>query len=751
MSRTKEPDFLAADALPARAAASKPEFQLNLKRSLQMHPVLAAVTALLVTAALLLGGVLLKTQYQASAIFSVSPMVSSVLSPGQLGAYNDMSQFDSIVQQEVEILQRADTIEAAVRSLPQGVWRQPKEPVALAASRLRRSLKVERMGTSQQVNATLTGARAGDTREAMAALIAQFLKTVHRDEDGHASERVQLLKEEAARIQSSLDADRAAAAGLSGEFGVSRLGESDKTLIDQNITDLRQQLSDLQKARSYAAAGLQQPSGGSNNNNDESNANITTAGLINQINARKAQLQSQMAGMTAANPILKQDVEEMRSLDRELSSARERGDAEQLRRQQAERDRAISGVSREEAQVQRQLAAETGLAVSAAAKLQHYSALNSEITLLQARLGTVREAISTTQLQANSPSRVTLDVAPTDSAPAVSTKRRMVLLAAIPLGLLAGLLAAVLAQRQDQRVFIAIDLEQVLGIKPMAVLPVDAEVSDALADQGLLRMAGSIEAAYRKNASKTFVFTASSPDSQVEELVFRVQGKLKELGYSALWLGAETLLRAERDFEVMYGRGPADVGGMLFTEARRNGKGADGIAIQRLNWLKGDYDMVLIDAPPLLTSALTEYAVRQADATILVSESGVTTREELVAAADLLEQLGANGIGAVLQELQMRYASPEYKRRQRKAEELVAQPAAREPHDNRGAWQTLNAGTSDELHVPGDPSVRRAVPLMRRTSAMHRTVNHMHEHDTAHWDETSARLVDEAAYTTGRD
>ncbi len=747
LNKSRTPEFLAADAIPMGShSGGGPVFRLNWKRALQMHRRVAAVTAALVFVAIVCYGLVTPSQYQAKAVFSVSPVVTTLVPQNNIPSTLDVSQFDSSMQQDVETLQRRDTVAAAIQTLPRGAWRKPNESLQAAASRMEHSLGVSRVGTSLQIAATLSGPTPKDAAQGLAAVSAQFLKTVHREEDGRATERVQLLKEEAARLDSNLQQDRDAAAELAGELGVSRLRENERTPADMSADQLRSQLAELQRARAFVQAGINTTQGSALD--EASGTAPSIAGLVSTLNMRKTALQSHMAGMTAKNPIYQQDAAEVKAIDGELASALARSEAEQLRRQQEIRSRSVSGVAQEEQRLQQKLVQDTSGMSGIAAKLEHYSELSHEIERLQTRLGTVRDAISSTLLQSSAPSRVNMVVAPTDVDLKAGGKGRLALLAALPIALLAGLAGAILAYRRDERVFLAVDLESVLGIRPMAVLPAESEVSDAIAEQGLLRMAGSIESAYLRNRSKTFVFTATSADSDVEELVFRVQGKLRDLGYSALWLGAETLLRAERDFEEMYGRGPSSAMGLRFSDApTADGSVAEGVAIQRLNWLKRDYDMVLIDAPPLLASALAEYAVRRTDGTILVSESGVTTREELAQTAGLLEQLGAQGVGAVLQELHVRYAAPGYKKALAKAEERAARQVNREPVDNAGAWQVLNAGTMDELRVPGDP-MARSISRARPTRVRTRTVLQQMPADEPkpeEWDESSARLVDEAA------
>ncbi|HEX3941158.1 MAG TPA: hypothetical protein VHX11_06735, partial [Acidobacteriaceae bacterium] len=73
--------------------------------------------------------------------------------------------------------------------------------------------------------------------------------------------------------------------------------------------------------------------------------------------------------------------------------------------------------------------------------------------------------------------------------------------------------------------------------------------------------------------------------------------------------------------------------------------------------LTSEYELVLIDATPLLISAETEYLARFADVTILIAESGKTKKARLRRAAVLLERLNVRGIAAVVNKIGLERAS----------------------------------------------------------------------------------------------
>ncbi len=67
-----------------------------------------------------------------------------------------------------------------------------------------------------------------------------------------------------------------------------------------------------------------------------------------------------------------------------------------------------------------------------------------------------------------------------------------------------------------------------------------------------------------------------------------------------------------------------------------------------LNTLRVEYDIVLVDSPPILPVTDALVLSRRVDAVLLVSVAGATTRKEVVRATELLIQVEAPLVGAVL-------------------------------------------------------------------------------------------------------
>lgn len=81
-----------------------------------------------------------------------------------------------------------------------------------------------------------------------------------------------------------------------------------------------------------------------------------------------------------------------------------------------------------------------------------------------------------------------------------------------------------------------------------------------------------------------------------------------------------------------------------------------------LERLEEEYDVVLIDAPPLGLSADTEFLATISDITLLVVESGEATRGELIRGANVLGRIGTPSVGVIVTQVDLKNAGSALKR-----------------------------------------------------------------------------------------
>ena len=638
MDRHRDTTSIDGTPLPPPAPRGTPAIRLDLVRSVRLHPVLAASVAA-VTFVLIAGFALTrKPMYKAEALVYVEPITAKILSDGSEGLF-DATRYESYLQQQIQTVQRPDILQAAVESLPIGYWHFPGESTANAAQRLGNSLKVERQGTSFQVSLSLMGPDPVGTAAAVNAVTTAYLQKGRKDETTRTDGRVQLLEEERDRLTAELKSDRTEQVALGSTLGVANPVGPTADAYDTELSGIRAELVSARQAHDVAAARLASVTGPAGGTGMAAIATENTAGdpglqaLKTSFAQRRAALTSELAGLTPGNPIYKQRQAELAQLDQQLAfraSLAQNASSQQLR------DRLSLELKRTgdiEARLNGQLAHATAQATNAAPKLQRATELEANIERLQARYATVDNALRGLLLEANGPGVVHLSVPATPPLAPEPSRRSLLLLASVPLALLFGGIAAVLARRRAGRVYTEDDLEPILGFTPIGSMPYAASLTSGEASDDLLRLAAGLERAHRRTGVQTFVFTAASVSTDITAFVAAMSRELERLGFRTKTQATGELLRAwdspTTESEVL-------VAGM------RQGIGA------RLDALKQRTDFVLLEAPPLLHSAETEYFLSAADVTVLLIESGVTTERELCPAMDLLRKLRVGGLAAVL-------------------------------------------------------------------------------------------------------
>ena len=219
-------------------------------------------------------------------------------------------------------------------------------------------------------------------------------------------------------------------------------------------------------------------------------------------------------------------------------------------------------------------------------------------------------------------------------------------------GLFFGLLAASLVNYFDPKVYIAADIEQALGFVPMAVLPDFDEVSDEVASEQLLRLSSTIEHARQQGDLKNCIFTGTAAGTGVTTVATRVRDVLEAMGRPTVLLDA-----SGTPLPSAHGNGAK---GQPATQ-----RGSRSTAL--LQQVTAETEMrqenlVLTDTAPLLISAETEYLARFVDSAIVVVESGVTTRPQLLAAVSALQRLGVGTVGFVLNRVKLATADPAFRK-----------------------------------------------------------------------------------------
>ncbi len=628
-------------------------FRPQVTRSLKARPRLAGFIALVAAGLVVTLALRMPHTYSAESLVYIEPMLMATLTDPGSGGF-DQTRYSSYIEQQLQTVTRPDVLKSALDSLPdRKEWIFTGESEQSSVGRLQKALTVERVLSSYQISIRLSSDNAKTSADVVNAVTQAYLQSSRRDELAQADGRVRSLSEERERLKEELVSARQEQAGVGASLGVANpTGESGDP-YDSQLVSLRTQLAAAREAHAFAAAQLdavggsgdQRQSGLTAAADEALNTEAGLSSMKNSVNARRAILAGQMAGLLPSNPQFKQDQDEIADLDRslDLMTTKLRGNAE--RRIE---DKLRSDVTRTidvENRLNAELSELTARATGAAPRLQRANELATDIQRLTQRYGIVDEALRVLSLQTNGPAEARLVLAAAVPSAPEPSKRNLILLAALPLGLLCGVIVAVLARLRNGRIFRASDLEQITGFPPIAVLPARTDVSALTYDEYILRLAAGLESAYRISAARVFVVTAASSVTHTLPLLQAIGGKLEDLRLRVDLIAAGDLLMNAKEMVAFHAKPPL--------QGFQSDPVATESAASKLERLKTSSDIILVNAAPLLLSAGTEYAVRCADATLLVVESGNTLDEEVEASLKLLARLNPRGIALVLQDLSL--------------------------------------------------------------------------------------------------
>jgi polysaccharide biosynthesis transport protein len=708
--------FPSRPSLPPRAQEEQKR-PIDIPNSLRRHRKLATWTVLI---ALLVTGTLVAlragTTYTATSYVYVSPTFPSTLSSDENKEQD--RPYEEYIADEAQTVTRYDILAAAMQKLAPGTWQQPGESIGSAVNRLQQALDVDRVGSTFQITIALTMSDPQKAAAVVNAVTDAFIAKAHSEEFYGRDQRLATLRDERSKLQSQLDQGLAEQAKLMDELGVAQVSVADNTdnTYDVNVKHLSDLLAQAKEQRMAAEAQLHAYQGSALNAlaTDSATTDVGLSTLRQNLEVRRAQLMTAMNGLTPTNPLYIQNKAELDQLDKQLNSNLTDVESKIADRRRLQYQAEVNRTRSVEQQIEGQLLQQTHMATTAAPKFQQAKEVGHEIQRLQDSYAAVASRIRDLELESSSPG--TIHLSSPALVPLTPGKNRTWLyaIAALLFSIGAGIVVSLIADAIDPYVWTSADVEHVIGFPPIGVLLDHNHFSSEASGQYLLRLAGGIQHAHNSAGARTFLFTATAPESGTTTVVEKLGRQLRNLGLNTLTVAATNIngkiayVRSEHPLTA------AEPGAVRYNEKLRRTPGSD-LAVQNaattspiysgtfvsqiLSEVKDDYDIVLVDASPILISADTEYLARVADGTVLIVQSGRTTRAQLQRAAKLLERLDVPGVAVTLNRVSRKHVDPalirdveEFQRQLRKQRgaTLVATRGARAAEAVNGRTEPAN-------------------------------------------------------------
>jgi uncharacterized protein involved in exopolysaccharide biosynthesis len=688
--RNQEP-LGAPPQLPLRPPSKKISLLLRLTRSLRFH---WFVSALVFGSLILLFAVYLlrhKPTYTATSLIYVSPTFPKTLHDDSETNY----PYDTYMQQQIHSITRREVLADAIHKLPTGAWRLPNEPEANAVTRLEHALTVNRVETTYQLSIMMQSSNPDHLADIVNAVTQTYLAKAKEEEFYGRDDRLTNLRANREELQQQLDSALQEQADITQKLGVAVIGGGDGTdPFDDQLARIRADLSAAHEQRVEAEAKLSSLKSTDPSSSDlqmDSEAGTTVANdpqlaaVKTELGQKRSTLMEQAAGLTEGNPVRKLTEAYIGQIDsgiNEIESSLRHRAATQLE------DRLHANLLRAgmvESALRSQLQKDSAAANSAAPKFQRATQLKADIDRLEARYTQVDDRISNLELESSSPGTAHLfSPAITPLAPEPDKLKKIVPFVVGFLFLLA-IAAAVLADYLDPHVYTSEDVDAVLGFSPIGSLFADNEVIQLVYDEYVLRLAAAVDHSTRVANVRTFVLTATDKNGQTAPIVENVAHALAALGRRVITIDASGNLDpvayanadlSEGNFAALQVSEPASQPAFLRGQPPAQQycppiASLSSFANEALQRLTNDYEIVLINAAPVLCSAETEYLARSADITILVATAGKTTKATLARAAHLLEGIDVAGVATIINEVSINRVSPSTRMDVKEFEERV--------------------------------------------------------------------------------
>jgi polysaccharide biosynthesis transport protein len=677
----------AATAAPGRKIAPLASFRRHSRAAIV---VAVSLMALGTVVAIAKG----KPTYQAQAAIRISPVFSKTLQEDVELRFNSNSDYREFVQQQVVDIDSYETALAALRELGarRWLWQKRGETDRRAAERLMAALEVHPVPDTYLVTIGLEAEKRTGLADIVNAVAGAYLTRQQGQELYGSDRRVELLQSRRKELESQVKDDSQRQAEIGQELGVSTFEEKFINPYDKELVDANSALDTARRERIDAEAKLAALQSHIKRVLDlqvESQAQELLANdralgdLRTELYRRKAVVFLQLRGLAPGHPGRRALEAEMADIDRELAHITQAAlDRIRTMLLEGRANKAKEDLSQAEAKVEESRRTEAGLAAQLEAlreRVAEFANRYNEAINLRAQSDRARkdieeidDRINFLTLESKAPGFVRL--ASRARPPEIPVKggrtKLFVLFAIAGIGLGAALPVGI--DFLDPRVLSPGELHKLLQFPPLGM---SLEGSERLTIRGrdlVKHIALGIARERRASGNRLFVLTACHGGAGVTTLALDLAREIAALGVKALAVEANvehvdkrySLSASEPGLIEALAGAVAPAAALVaaageMPERMALGSVFDFHRVWKVNALRDlfarlseTYEVILIDAPPLLDSAEPELLIGLPAGVILVvmaREYGAVVRR----AVGLLEKLSPPVVGAVLSRMSL--------------------------------------------------------------------------------------------------
>ena len=661
-----------------------PEFKASPARSLrpgiawQRYRLVGVIVAL----ALLLIGIpvvmlTVKSTYSAEAVFQVSPSYQKIISADKDLELQSNSQYREFVNHLSRSLLRYDVLERALIALKaKGIDpRLPSEDSRKCIERLQKTVYVFAIPDTYMVRVGMRSDKKEDLHEIVNAVMDSFLETTRNEQIYGADERGHVLAERVALLRSEITDFENRRNALASFLGLTTFAEGGANPYDQILALARDRLAQAVLERSRAQATLaaferqkEVPAASGRSVLEMRLQDNGLQSMRNEVIKRNEELMHVIGGLQDGHPAKKPALEEMADLKKRLQLIESDFEKSALGNTRSRFVATLEQAQQVERELNQSVNQFQGQASQFAGSFREAMRYTSEIKKREQELNDIRSRTNYLQTESSAFGFTRLI---TPALPAITPQgigKTKVILGLLLASMALMMLVPLAMDFLDKRVITVGDAEKAMQIPSAAwfVDECDAATGILINDQ-LRRFASTLRRNQARGARNVYSFSSVKVGGGTTSTVLEVARTLVELGSRTLVIDADSLTRASALnsdamglTDLMIGKTTAQ---KAITPQHHFGLQLNVVpyglstesGIKRMDVFKAalstwreQFDMVLIDLPPLLPSADAELLIDAIGQVFLIVEAEVLNKADVVRARVQLERLDPDAVGLIV-------------------------------------------------------------------------------------------------------
>ncbi len=569
-----------------------------------------------------------------------------------------------------------------VLSIPEvkAKWVQPDEPIEVAAERLRAAMTVDaKPRTTSFISVSLNSENPDGLDIVLNAVMRAYLKEAQSSTFFESSERIQWLKQRRDELLNYIPKLRNLRMDIGNELGVTTFKEDSLNPYDNILIQSTAAATEAQRHRVEAEAMLSSLQT-KDSVKGETTLNSMTYEIVNadpllkefksSLVKRREELTTQILTLTSEHPARKKTEQEIAKIDRDLKASEDKI-WEETRKALIDKYQAkLYQAQQVEKALLQQVETQRQQATHYATRYNEALTYTRDIERAYKQLENINDRVDFLTIESEAPGFVRLYTEakrPLQSSGNNGLKLGAVLVAGV-LGL--GLGIPFLLDLMDKRLRTPAEIHKILGFAPLAwILERNDPATQQFANDQLRRLALTLDRDRRQQGNRCFTLTSVKPGGGTTTLTLELAKMLNELGVRALAVEINAFKPDARYLGIDPSKGlnnllnqnyqeplerliapatttlPARLPVGLTSERHLVTFGRLPAVLEQLNQA---YELILLDAPPVLLSADTELFAEITDGILLIIEAERVMPGELKRATHLIERLSPPVVATVM-------------------------------------------------------------------------------------------------------